>query len=156
MNAIDESIAWHKRQQGRATSGIAFVAGYEMGAASVRSQEHPDTIALRECRAELAVRSKRADDWAADLADAHEALQKAESELSTVQGFYEVECERTVKAVERMLAAERSESALQAQVARAAEELEAAQRVSGNRWSEWGSRGESVAGHIERALEELR
>ena len=44
-------------------------------------------------------------------------LETVKDELATVQGFYEVECQRTVEAVERMIAAERSESALQAKVA---------------------------------------
>jgi chromosome segregation ATPase len=43
-------------------------------------------------------------------------VQTVKDELATVQGFYEVECQRTVEAVERMIAAERSESALQAKV----------------------------------------
>jgi hypothetical protein len=51
-------------------------------------------------------------------------VQTVKDELATVQGFYEVECQRTVEAVERMVAAERSESALQAKVARAVALLE--------------------------------
>jgi hypothetical protein len=46
--------------------------------------------------------------------------------------------------------------ALRAKVARSVAELEKAQNVSGNRWREWGSRAESVAEHLEQALEALR
>ncbi len=77
MNAIDESIAWHKRQQGRASSGIAFVAGYEIGAASVRSQEHPNAVELRECRAEKSALVRRVLELEADIRDLLRAAREA-------------------------------------------------------------------------------
>ena len=56
----------------------------------------------------------------------NQVVLEAESERDTARAFHEVECQRTVEAVERMIAAERSELALQARVARAVALLERA------------------------------
>jgi anthranilate/para-aminobenzoate synthase component I len=47
--------------------------------------ESPDTVTLRKCQAELARRSKRCDDWAADLADERAAHAVTQAERNALQ-----------------------------------------------------------------------